>query len=67
MIDPCCLESAEREPWPDEIGRERLLASVYALVECERQEHAGLELWGAMRAMLGMLVLVMVAVAWRRR
>lgn len=65
MMDVCCptcCENAERD-----LGTERLLTTIDALNECERNEHAGLELLGSLRALAAAFVLVVVAVAWRRR
>jgi hypothetical protein len=42
-------------------------SSVPPVMSDSRNRHAGLELWGALRALLAVGALVWVAVAWRRK
>lgn len=66
MVDPCCLDAADRDPWPH-VSDEYAAGGLSALHYCERHTHAGLETLGALRALLAVGALVLVAVAWRRR
>lgn len=65
MVDPCCVDAAEYDDAPTD--RDYYAAGgLSALSFCERRYHAGLELAGSLRALIAVLALVWVAVAWRR-
>lgn len=66
MVDPCCIENAERDPWPN-LSDEYMAGGLSAIHFCEHKNHAGLELLGSLRALAAAFALVVVAVAWRRR